>query len=80
MAGKYFKFNFTCIIHREAVGRELGIFQSKTLSRLKMKQLPGQANCSGDSLLPCDTEHTHTSAYLYSSCNGHGSALLCLFF
>ena len=35
MAGKYFKFNFTCIIHREAVGRELGIFQSKTLSDSK---------------------------------------------
>lgn len=35
MAGKYFKFNSTCIIHREAVGREPGIFQSKTLSNSK---------------------------------------------
>lgn len=29
-----------------------------------MKQLPGQANCSGESLLHCDVKHTHTSAYL----------------
>lgn len=35
MAGKYFKFNFTCIIHNEAAGREPGIFQSKTLSDTK---------------------------------------------
>lgn len=29
MAGKYFKFNSTCIIHREAVGRQAGIFKVK---------------------------------------------------
>lgn len=61
---KYFKFNFTCIIHNEAIGREPGYFPKYSSIRHKMKQLPGPANCSGESLLPRDIKRTHTSAYL----------------
>lgn len=35
MAEQYFTFNFTCIIHNEAIGREPAIFQSTAVSDTK---------------------------------------------
>lgn len=63
MTGQYFKLNFTCIIHKEAIGREAGIFQSTALSDTKAIA-PWTGKLLGESLLPHDVKHTHTSAYL----------------
>lgn len=62
MAEQY--LNFTCIIPNEAIAKKPGVqLWLYNYIRHEMKQLPRQAKCSGDSFLPCDIKHTHTSPY-----------------